>query len=306
VLIANKPNQFLCREEIYSMKKVVNIISILSLLAFLVMLAPINVLAQAEVTCESDVVVQGDDWLSKLADKFYGDPQAFPAIADATNAKAATDDSYATIANVDMIEIGWKLCIPSAASQALKPGDKIGNMALSIGPLPFDLMAIPPWPAFCDSNPALKLGATEGKPGVYTVECTVPPLAQWHIGGGWIAGDDQLRDADWSAQHKELYVNGQLIDQTAFGSVDADVPVQALPGQDASEVSMVKLRVWNVVLENLAPGSLTLRQVMRFDKPLLQGQATMPAGDYDFNYNITVDASAAVSSGTPEPVQITR
>jgi CO dehydrogenase/acetyl-CoA synthase gamma subunit (corrinoid Fe-S protein) len=95
-------------------------------------LTPINVLAQEEVACESDVVVQGDDWLSKLADKFYGDPQAFPAIADATNAKAATDDSYTTIANVDMIEIGWKLCIPSAASEAASPEASVVSEAITI------------------------------------------------------------------------------------------------------------------------------------------------------------------------------
>ena len=105
------------------MKKVVNIVSIISLLAFMLTLAPINVLAQEEVACESDVVVQADDWLSKLADKFYGDPLAFPAIADATNAKAATDDSYATIANVDVIEIGWKLCIPSAGEAQAALGE---------------------------------------------------------------------------------------------------------------------------------------------------------------------------------------
>lgn len=96
------------------MKKVINIISIISLLAFVLTLAPARVMAQ-EVACDTDVVVQADDWLSKLADKFYGDPLAFPAIADATNAKNASDSSYARIDNVNLIEIGWKLCIPSAA-----------------------------------------------------------------------------------------------------------------------------------------------------------------------------------------------
>jgi ABC-type branched-subunit amino acid transport system substrate-binding protein len=71
--------------------------------------------AQTEVACESDVIVQADDWLSKIAEKFYGDPLAFPAIADVTNTKAASDDSYATIADVNVIEPGWKLCIPSGA-----------------------------------------------------------------------------------------------------------------------------------------------------------------------------------------------
>src|SRR5262245_43307880 len=98
------------------MKKRAKVMSLMLLLGLVFSLLPIHALAQTEVACESDVVVQADDWLSKLADKFYGDPLAFPAIAEATNAKAATDSSYATIANVDVIEVGWKLCIPSKES----------------------------------------------------------------------------------------------------------------------------------------------------------------------------------------------
>jgi hypothetical protein len=40
----------------------------------------------AAVACETDYSVQADDWLSKIADKFYGDVLAFPAIVEATNA----------------------------------------------------------------------------------------------------------------------------------------------------------------------------------------------------------------------------
>ncbi len=94
------------------MKKVINIISIVSLLALLLVLTPAATLAQ-EIACESDVTVQADDWLSKIADKFYGDVLAFPAIVEATNNKAGTDDSYTTIGNPDIIEPGWKLCLPS-------------------------------------------------------------------------------------------------------------------------------------------------------------------------------------------------
>lgn len=93
------------------MKKAIGILVVLSLI---LTLAPAT-FAQGAVECESDVVIQADDWLSKLADKFYGDPLAFPAIAAATNAIAATDDSYAIIENVNLIEPGWKLCIPSSA-----------------------------------------------------------------------------------------------------------------------------------------------------------------------------------------------
>jgi len=61
-----------------------------------------------------EYVVQADDWLSKLADKFYGDPFAYPAIVEATNAKAGQDDNYAFIENADVIEIGQRLFIPTA------------------------------------------------------------------------------------------------------------------------------------------------------------------------------------------------
>ncbi|MCG3208083.1 MAG: hypothetical protein FOGNACKC_01684 [Anaerolineae bacterium] len=62
-------------------------------------------------------IVQADDWLSKLADKFYGDMFTYPTIVDATNTKAATDSSFATITNPDLIEIGWKLWIPAAPAE---------------------------------------------------------------------------------------------------------------------------------------------------------------------------------------------
>ena len=61
-----------------------------------------------------EYIVQADDWLSKLADKFYGDIFAYPSIVEATNAKAAEDDSFAVIDNPDLIEIGQKLWIPNA------------------------------------------------------------------------------------------------------------------------------------------------------------------------------------------------
>lgn len=71
--------------------------------------------AQEAVACEQEVIVQADDWLSKIADKIYGDVFAYPAIAEATNAKNTEDDTFALIENVDIIEVGWKLCAPSAA-----------------------------------------------------------------------------------------------------------------------------------------------------------------------------------------------
>jgi 5'-nucleotidase len=108
------------------MKKLTYFLSFALLLACVLTLTPIPTFAQTELTCETDAIVQADDWLSKIAQKFYNDVLAFPAIVEATNARAATDSSYTTIANPDLIEPGWKLCLPDAATaQALL--DKSGQ-----------------------------------------------------------------------------------------------------------------------------------------------------------------------------------
>lgn len=120
------------------MKRVISILCLASLLVLTFAWPPTTAFAQTEVACAEDVIVQADDWLSKLADKFYGDVLAFPAIFDATNAKAAVDDSYATIANPDLIEIGWKLCIPSAADAQVILGRAAAQAAEQLAALGFN------------------------------------------------------------------------------------------------------------------------------------------------------------------------
>ena len=89
---------------------VVYLISLLILPATMVFAAP----STQEITCEETYVVQADDWLSKLADRYYGDIFAYPAIVGATNLMATSDESFTNIANPDVIEIGQTLCIPGA------------------------------------------------------------------------------------------------------------------------------------------------------------------------------------------------
>ena len=93
-------------------------VSIAGLLITLVVPVVLTASAQQTVTCEQDYIVQADDWLSKLAGKFYNDIFAYPAIVVATNAAATADDSYTVITNPDLIEIGQKLCIPGAEAVA--------------------------------------------------------------------------------------------------------------------------------------------------------------------------------------------
>lgn len=115
------------------MKKTIYLINFGLLLAIVLSLAPAPALAQ-DIACESEVTVQADDWLSKVAEKVYGDPLAFPAIVAATSAKAATDDSFTALNDPDVIEVGWKLCIPSTDdAQALLTGSMAAMAAAEAG-----------------------------------------------------------------------------------------------------------------------------------------------------------------------------
>ncbi len=70
-----------------------------------------------------EYTVQADDWLSKLAEKNYGDVLAWPVIWKATQAKATEDDSFATIPDPNIIEVGWKLWIPDETEASAMLGE---------------------------------------------------------------------------------------------------------------------------------------------------------------------------------------
>ncbi len=89
---------------------------------FMFTLAPAPGHAQ-DTDCADVYTIQADDWLSKLADRFFGNYLAYPAIVDATNAAANSDESFSKIKNPNEIEIGQQLCVPSdeAAEAFLNP-----------------------------------------------------------------------------------------------------------------------------------------------------------------------------------------
>jgi branched-chain amino acid transport system substrate-binding protein len=93
-------------------KKLLNVLLVIMVLAVFVPTALAAPPAQEE---GQDYVVVADDWLSKLADKYLGNPLAYPAITHYTNQKNKEDSSYAKITDSDLIEVGWKIYIPSAA-----------------------------------------------------------------------------------------------------------------------------------------------------------------------------------------------
>lgn len=73
--------------------------------------------AQAASCAETYTVVSGDT-LGALAQKYLGSNSLYQQIADATNAANKVDSSYAAIADPNVLEVGWKLCIPAKAGGA--------------------------------------------------------------------------------------------------------------------------------------------------------------------------------------------
>jgi peptide/nickel transport system substrate-binding protein len=94
------------------------LVNLLMVLALLLVLVPSVVSAAPPAQEGESYVVQKDDYLSLLADKYLGNAMAYVAIMQATNAKSAEDPSFAFISNADLIEPGWKLWIPSAEEAA--------------------------------------------------------------------------------------------------------------------------------------------------------------------------------------------
>lgn len=64
-----------------------------------------------------EYTVQPGEWLSQIADQFLGDTDLYPAIVEATNAKAAADDSFTPITDPNVIDVGQKLWIPVAETE---------------------------------------------------------------------------------------------------------------------------------------------------------------------------------------------
>jgi glucose/mannose transport system substrate-binding protein len=94
------------------MKKLLN----LTLIAvMLLVLMPIAASAQGPVTCQEEVTVQKDDWLSKYADKYFGNVLSWPAIMALHNQAAQADPQKFPdkIVNADVLEVGWAICIPT-------------------------------------------------------------------------------------------------------------------------------------------------------------------------------------------------
>ena len=100
---------------------------------FGIMVQPVQ--AQQELNCDETYTVQPGDWLSKIAQKYFGDPLAYDRLV--TLANADSDDDYTDIENPDLIEPGWLLCLDLEGQtvQPEQPAESDGATPELVGPV---------------------------------------------------------------------------------------------------------------------------------------------------------------------------
>ena len=88
------------------------VMAVLLILSLLVPVLGVGT-AYAQVPEGQDYTVQADDNLWNLAEKYLSSGAAYPAIAIATWRANAVDASYPAFADPSVIQVGWKLRIPT-------------------------------------------------------------------------------------------------------------------------------------------------------------------------------------------------
>ena len=82
-------------------------------LVFAVLISLAILLTSVPAALAEDYVAVSGDTLFQIASRMLGDGNRYLEIVEATNAKNATDSSYAFIENPDLILVGWKLDVPT-------------------------------------------------------------------------------------------------------------------------------------------------------------------------------------------------
>jgi peptide/nickel transport system substrate-binding protein len=168
------------------------LISLLILAVLAAGLLPAAGLAAPPPQEEGEVyTVQKDDWLSKLADKEYGDVLAYPAIVYYNNLKAAEDSTFAVIDDPDLIEVGWTIYLPTADEATAFLGGEVGAMPAGGGG---SLRVTFSWPTFIDPAVGNDFSSSTSLANIY--DTLVFPNAEggvdpW-LAESWEVSDDGL------------------------------------------------------------------------------------------------------------------
>ncbi len=100
-----------------------------------------------------EYTVQAGDWLSKIAEKYFGDSAVYPTIIEATNAKASEDNNFVAITNPDLIEVGQKLWIPGGQGADIITVGNLSFKPVEIETLGLRTIVPQNWPAVVSTDP---------------------------------------------------------------------------------------------------------------------------------------------------------
>ncbi len=164
-----------------------------------------------------EYIVQANDSLTKIADKYYGDPHDYPDIIEATNTKATEDNRFATITNPNFIVVGQKLWIPPRRGAGLITVDGITFELMTIEALGIRTAIPAVWPAAEENDPFFKYAWRAG-PFSFVSFTTTPGndaqlglarllgVAKEDLSGDLIGGqlaETQLGDRTWAIYTRE-------------------------------------------------------------------------------------------------------
>ncbi len=217
---------------------------------------------QAQAPEGQEYIVQVDDWLSKLSDKFYGDIFAYPDIVEATNIKAAEDSNFTLITDPDVIEVSQKLWLP-----AVKDANIITEGGIPFKPAPIEALGtrtvVPDhWPAV-ENDPFLDhvwsaglfsfvdfstTPGTNGQAGLaQLLRTTIVALNNGSIGGE--LSEEQFGDRTWT-----IYTRGEgAITLAAAATVQDKVIYQIrLSAENSQNNTILRMMLENFEIANPA------------------------------------------------------
>ena len=131
-------------------------------------------------------------------------------------------------------------------SDLVKAGDQIDGMLITAGWswLNWDISI----DHYCDMENQLEV--TEG---VYEAECWAKPGEAVFLNNQGMAGDSfEELDEYWEDVSIELFINGRKLDLPSFGPIDS------------TDHEGGYFRLWNVAIDELAPGEHTIRSIVDY------------------------------------------
>jgi hypothetical protein len=102
-----------------------------------------------------EYTIQAGDWLTKISEKYYGDPQAYRPIIEATNAKAAEDSTFATVNDPNLIIVGQKLWVPRVQGEGVIRSGDLDFQAIDVEALGIRVAVPLVWPRLEIDDPLL-------------------------------------------------------------------------------------------------------------------------------------------------------